>query len=118
MHGPGEAVQRHIASFERGDVDAVLTDYAEDAAIQTQNGTVQGRSALRDLFESPLPLIPPGTDILVDHFSVAGDVVFITWHAEADDFSIPLVADTHVARNGKIVAQTVAVHFESSGRTR
>lgn len=114
MGDPEEVVRRHIASFERGDIEAVLRDYAEDAAIQTQNGVIQGRETLRELFESLLELLPPGTDIQIDHFSVAGDVVFNTWHVETDDLSIPLVADTHIVRDGKIVAQTVAVHVEAS----
>lgn len=95
----------------------MLHDYAEDAVVQAQNGTIRGRDALRELFESILQLLPPGTDIVIDTFSVAGDVVLVTWHADTDDFSVPLAADTHVVRDGKIVAQTVAVHVDGPGRT-
>lgn len=111
--GPEAVVRRHIAAFERGDLDAVLHDYAEDAVVQTHNGTIRGRGALRELFESTLQLLPPGTEIMIDTFSVAGDVVLVTWHADTDDFSVALAADTHVVRGGKIIARTSAVHVDA-----
>ena len=110
MPSAEDVVRRHIAAFERGDVAEVLEDYGPDAVIQTPNEIVRGQDALRGWFAGVLELLPPGTTH-IDSVSAEGEVVLVTWHAQTNEFALPLGADTHIVRDGKIHTTTVAYHL-------
>ena len=107
MPSAEDVVRRHIAAFERGDVADILDDYTPDALIQTPHEIVRGRDALHTWFTGVLELLPPGTTH-IDSISAADEVVLVTWHAQTDAFALPLGVDTHIVRDAKIHATTVA----------
>ena len=110
MPSEEDVVKRHIATFESGDVAEVLADYAPDAVIQTPTETVRGHDALHAWFSGVMALLPPGTSH-IDSISAEGEVVLVTWHAQSDEFAIPLGVDTHIVRDAKIQTTTVAFHL-------
>ena len=106
-----DVVQQHIEAFRTRDVDVIVADFAEDVVVQTPYEVVRGRDELRTWFGGILDLLPPGTETVVDSVSSVDDVVLVTWHADTDAFSLPLVVDTHIVRDGKIAATTMAYHL-------
>lgn len=55
---PAQIVQRHISSG--GNIDAIMQDYADDAVVFQQGRAVQGKPAIRALFERMFPPRPAG----------------------------------------------------------
>ena len=98
-------LDHHNATLEAGDVDGIMEDYTEDSVfISNLGGVTKGLEAIRGVFAmSPGSL--PDVEFGVEH--VDGEIAFVTWQAEG----IPLGTDTFVVRDGKIVAQTVVLHF-------
>ena len=62
MHVPGATMKmdakafldRHMAAFSAGDVDALVEDYTDASVMITQDATLRGRDALRDFFSGLL----------------------------------------------------------------
>jgi hypothetical protein len=50
----------------------------------------------------------PGTVFSMQQQSVAGDYAYVVWTAETAENVYELGTDTHVVRDGKIVAQSFA----------
>ena len=46
---PAEIVQRHVSSG--GNIDAIMADYADDAVVLQNGRAIQGKPAIRKLFE-------------------------------------------------------------------
>jgi ketosteroid isomerase-like protein len=102
-------LDHHLQCFGAGDLNSILSDYAPDAVMFTQGGTLRGANALSELFQ---PLFAefgkPGASFDIQLQSVEGDVAYIVWTAETADNSYELGTDTFVVHDGKIVAQTFA----------
>ena len=47
---PAEIVQRHVGSG--GNIDAIMADYADDAVVLQNGRAIQGKAAIRQLFET------------------------------------------------------------------
>ncbi len=95
-------LDRHMHTLLAGDVDGVLADYADDAALISAERIVRGREGLRAMFSN----IPPGS---FEGFTVTkevceGEIGLIEWTSKHVGFG----TDTIVVRDGKIIAQTVA----------
>ena len=98
-------VNQHLDALRSGDVDRILADYADDAALFHPEGTVKGKGELRPFFEA----IVPALDGMLANFEIVrqssdGEVCFLFWKSDATPFS----SDTYLVRDGKIAAQTVA----------
>lgn len=106
-------VAHHLEAMMSGDIDAVLSDYAEESILYTPNGPVRGLQELRSEFEAFLGSLPPG---MVEALEIVkkdaeGEVAYILWKAEP---FAPLGTDTFIVRDGKIVVQTFAAYMPSS----
>ncbi len=98
-------LDHHNATLEAGDVDGIMEDYTEDSVfISNLGGVAKGLEAIRGVFAMSAGKMPD-VEFGVEH--VDGEIAFVTWKAEG----IPLGTDTFVVRDGKIVAQTVVLHF-------
>src|SRR3954462_9441626 len=96
-------------ALARGDMDAVMADYAEDAVLCTPVGAARGLAQIRAAVEPfATKLMPPGSQLKVLQQVIDGELVYLTWSGESPRFRIPMGTDTFIIRNGKIVAQTVA----------
>jgi ketosteroid isomerase-like protein len=104
-----EVLHNHLHSFGRGDLDGILSDYATDAILFTQDGPLKGRDAIRPLFVAMLAEFgKPGARFNLRQQSVEGDYAFIVWTAETADNVYELATDTLHVRGGKIAAQSFA----------
>jgi ketosteroid isomerase-like protein len=102
-------LDRHLAAFAAGDLDALLSDYSEASILFTAGGPLVGIGAIRG-FMSPLftEFAKPGAKFDLARMDVAGDVGFIVWSAKTADNVYELATDTFVVRDGKIAFQTFA----------
>ncbi|EUA54347.1 snoaL-like domain protein [Mycobacterium intracellulare 1956] len=96
----------HGAALAAGDLDEILTDYAEDSVLITPAGVARGRQAIRRVFAQLLADIPDANwDLKTQRFD--GDVLFLEWAADSAASRVDDGVDTFVFRDGVIAAQTV-----------
>ena len=107
-------LDRHLAAFSAGDVDALIEDYTDDSVMITQDATHTGRAAIRVFFSGLLAEhFTPGTyDFTMDVVTFEGDTVYIVWHASCASAEVVLATDTFVLRDGKIATQTFTAKME------
>ncbi len=105
---PESILAHHLEALGQGNIDAILSDYSEDAIIFAPHGIIRGLAAIRAAFEgfvknSPPELLPAFKIVRQD---IDGEIAFILW--EAKPF-IAMATDTFVIRDGKIAVQTYAI---------
>jgi ketosteroid isomerase-like protein len=104
-----EVLDHHLNAFGEGDLEDILSDYAADAVLFTQNGTLKGVDAIKPLFEALFAeFSKPGVTFEMPTQAVEGEYAYIVWTAETPDNSYELGTDTFVVRNGQIVVQSLA----------
>ncbi len=98
-------LDHHMEALDAGDLDGLLGDYTEESVfISNLGGVVKGLEGIRAVFAVAAGATP-GFEQAVEH--VDGEVGYIVWKAE----NIAFGTDTFVIRDGKILVQTVALHF-------
>ncbi|GAA3580593.1 nuclear transport factor 2 family protein [Kribbella ginsengisoli] len=103
-------MEHNMEAFARGDLDAVVADYADDAVVVNDLfGIARGRSEILALFEKLLSEVFPPDRVTVEHIAqvITGGIAFYTWRANNVTFG----TDTFVVEDGKIVLQTFAAQF-------
>ncbi len=95
----------HMSALGRGDLPALMADYAEDAALITMDTVYEGKGAIQGYFVGAFTAFP-GMRITGTGERVRGDVVLCTWTAEAEKAKIPVGVDTFIIREDKIRLQT------------
>jgi len=109
-------VERHWQALVRGDVSALLADYAEAAVLITgATGVVKGRAAIGDLLTYFVSAILPaaGTAFSLDLKHAEGGLGYIVWKAESGTHRIAFSSDTFVVIDGLITMQTSAGSVDS-----
>jgi ketosteroid isomerase-like protein len=109
---PTELVNRHMAAAGKGDVDAMMADYADDAVALQASGASQGKPAIRAVFERLFPKPVAGAApaaggapaMKVTRIWVEGNIGFVTWTMGALNGT-----DEFLVRNGKIAVQAVFI---------
>jgi ketosteroid isomerase-like protein len=103
---PQEIFAHHASALMAGDVDEILTDYADDAVLITPAGAVRGKDGVRKAFEGILADLPDATwDVPTQVFE--DDVLFIEWSAVAEASRVTDGVDTFVFAGDSIRVQTV-----------
>lgn len=120
---PEQVVRHHFAVIAARDLDAVVSDYADDAVVITANGVVHGKEGVRATFAQLLRGPQPGArvaaargeragpQILVSHFT--RDVGWLIWAQNAGKPNELRGVETYLVRDGRIELETVgtvAVH--------
>ena len=109
MRTPEQVVTHHLAVFTAHDVEGILSDYADDAIFISSRQTVQGKVALRRLFESfsasgsgkaPAPVFEATV-------TSEGDVGYEHWVSNPGEPGSMAGTDAFVVRHGKILFHTV-----------
>ena len=103
-------VRHHLSAFlEEQGLDAILSDYSDDAFLLSEGGAYCNKFAIRGFFEGFIAALPPGaiSRFTLRTLRVQADVAYITWDAGVE---MTLGTDTFVVRQGKIVAQTFAMY--------
>ena len=106
---PEQVVKHHLDAFTHHDLDAVLSDYADDAIFIAPKQTVQGKAALRKMFESFFANGNPKTPAAVFEAKVTsdGDVGYEHWVMNPGRPGSMEGTDAFVVRHGKILFHTV-----------
>jgi hypothetical protein len=96
-------------TFSDGDLEALVSDYSPDAVLFTPNGPLKGHDPIREFFRALIKEFgQPGTTFSMQLQSIDGDFGYALWSAETADNVYEMATDTHVVRDGKIVAQSFA----------
>ena len=103
---PQEVFQHHAETLIAGDLEGIVSDYADDAVLITPDGVRQGKDGVREGFVKLLGELPQAewqvpTQIFHD------DLLFIEWSATSKDARVEDGVDTFLFRDGLIRAQTV-----------
>ncbi|HEY5956082.1 MAG TPA: nuclear transport factor 2 family protein [Polyangiaceae bacterium] len=106
-------VNNHLQSFSRGDVDAIMADYAERAVFYTPDGALRGKAAIRAFFEQLLLSFPPGSTFEITKQIFDANLAYLVWAGESQKLRIPLATDTILLENGRIVQQTFAAQIHA-----
>jgi ketosteroid isomerase-like protein len=103
---PQEVFQHHAEVLIAGDIEGLVSDYADDAVFITPDGTRHGKDGVRKAFETLLADLP-NAEWAVPTQIFEGDVLFIEWNATSQSTRADDGIDTFVFRDGLIRAQTV-----------
>jgi hypothetical protein len=95
-----------LVSLGKGDVAATMEDYDQNAVLITPQEVISGTQALTVHFTKSAKILPPDSKVEMIDKKCVGNVAFVVWKAENDNFSIPFASDTFVIENEKIVSQT------------
>jgi len=116
MTSTKEVVDYHRTSFAEGNLDGILSGYAEDAVLFTPEGALMGAEAMKPFIRAMFAEFgKPGATSTVQHQSVEGDYAYTLWTAETADNVYEFGTDTFVVREGKIVAQSFAAKLVPKG---
>ena len=95
-------VRHHAEVLGAGDLDAIMSDYADNAVfIADTSGAIVGAAAIRSYLSTPSEL----SGIEPNALHVEGDYLYVRWTADG----VRLGTDTFVVSGGKIVLQTVTI---------
>jgi ketosteroid isomerase-like protein len=103
-------VRNHLQAFvEQKGIDAILSDYDDNARFHSEAKMYQGKQEIGEFFAGFIAALPAGATkrFALRTLRVDGELAYITWSAGRE---IPLGTDTFVVRNGKIVSQTFAAY--------
>lgn len=104
-----EVLQRHVKCFFEGDLEGIVSDYSADAVLFTPNGPLKGHASIREFFRGLIEEFgQPGTTFSMQLQSIDGEFAYSLWSAQTADNVYQMATDTHVVRDGKIVAQSFA----------
>jgi hypothetical protein len=106
QRSPQEIFAHHADVLIKGDIDGIVSDYADDAVFITPAGIRQGKDGVREGFEELLAAVP-NADWDVPVTLYVNDLLFIEWSARSAGSSVSDGVDTFVFRDGLIRAQTV-----------
>jgi hypothetical protein len=93
-----QVLQDHMASLMRGDLPAIMADYAEDAVLMT----------LETFFLNGLGAMP-NMRMGSAGVQVHGEFALVAWSAEFDGGAIPHGVDTFFIHDDRIHVQTVVM---------
>jgi ketosteroid isomerase-like protein len=104
-----EVLRRHVKCFFDGDLEGIVSDYSADAVLFTAGGPLKGHDPIREFYRALMKEFgQPGTTFALQLQSIDGDFAYALWSAETADNVYEMATDTHVVRDGKIVAQSFA----------
>jgi ketosteroid isomerase-like protein len=107
MASTKDVLDHHLKCFGEGDLEGILSDYAQGAVLFTPDGPLRGADAIRPLFQAMVAeFAEPGASFSMKQQFVEGDYAYILWTAETADNVYEVGTDTFVVRDGKIMAQS------------
>ncbi len=102
-------IRRHMEAWQRGDVSALLADYADDAVMMsTAVGAVVGKAAIAAMYEQVFETLfrPEDTKLEVTSEIVSGEYALVHWTATTSSMRTKGGFDSYALRGGKIAAQS------------
>ncbi len=103
---PQEVFDHHGQALMAGDLDGIVSDYADDAVFITPAGVLRGKDGVRQGFVKLLDDLPDAKWELPTML-FEDDVLLLEWKAESAKTRADDGIDTFVFRDGLIRVQTV-----------
>jgi SnoaL-like domain len=103
---PQEVFQHHAEALGAEDIDAIVSDYADDAIFMTPDGVLRGKDGVRGAFEK-LTSEVPGARWELPTQLYEDDILLLEWKATSSESNVEDGIDTFVFRDGLIRVQTV-----------
>lgn len=103
---PQEVFQHHAEALGAEDIDAIVSDYADDAVFITPNGVLRGKDGIREAFVKLTSEVPSAEWELPTQL-YQDDVLLLEWKATSASSKVEDGIDTFVFRDGLIRVQTV-----------
>src|SRR4051812_43230270 len=104
-----EVLERHVKAFFEGNLERIVSDYSADAVLFTPSGPLKGHDPIREFYRELIREFgQPGTTFSMQVQSIDGEFAYAVWSAETAGNVYEMATDTHVVRDGKIVAQSFA----------
>lgn len=103
---PQEIFQHHAEALGAEDIDAIVSDYADDAIFMTPEGVLRGKEGVRRAFER-LTSEVPGARWELPTQLYEDDIMLLEWKATSSASRVEDGIDTFVFRDGLIRVQTV-----------
>lgn len=103
---PQEVFEHHGEALMAGDLDGIVSDYADDAVFITPAGVLRGKDGVRQGFVQLLDDLPNAKWELPTML-FQDDVLLLEWKAESAKSKADDGIDTFVFRDGLIRVQTV-----------
>ncbi len=106
----------HLESLEKGDLDAVMSDYSESSVVLTPDGPLRGLEEIRTLFSKIIKdMLPPGSEVEMLRQDIEDEIAYTVWRGSSESYNFLIGTDTFVIRYGKIVYQTFAAQIQPKG---
>jgi hypothetical protein len=103
---PQEVFEHHGEALMAGDLDGIVSDYAEDAVFITPEGVRRGKDGVRQGFVKLLDDLPTA-EWELPTMLFEDDILLLEWKAESAKTKADDGIDTFVFRDGLIRVQTV-----------
>jgi ketosteroid isomerase-like protein len=103
-------VGKHTRAMAKGDMEGVLSDYAEGSVVYWAEGASRGLEEIQGFVQTFFDTVPEGfwknAKTLQAVFD--GQVGYTLWESAG----VPIGTDTYIVRDGKIMVQTFAMLVE------
>jgi ketosteroid isomerase-like protein len=110
---PREVFAHHAQALAAGDLDEIVTDYADDAVLISSRGVMRGKDGVRAVFAKLLDDVPDADwDLKTEIYE--GDVLFLEWVADDAATRVDDGVDTFVFGDGMIRVQTL--HYSAHAK--
>jgi ketosteroid isomerase-like protein len=104
-----QVLNQHLTAFVEGQgIDAILSDYHDDAVFLTPQAVYRGKRAIREFFLSFMANLPAGASdsFELNRIEIDEGLGYIVWSVNG---AVSLGTDTFIVREGKIAQQTFAM---------
>jgi ketosteroid isomerase-like protein len=101
---PSDVVNHHMSVVNTGDMDALMSDYADDAVVLQAGTAVQGKATITTTLTRLFGPDAPKMNIVPVKVWQEGDVGFVDWTANGGALK---GQDSFLVKNGKIEVQAV-----------
>jgi ketosteroid isomerase-like protein len=102
-----DAFRDHGRAVNSGDLQAILSDYADDAVILTAQGPLEGKAGVETFLAQALSLLPQ-VQVSARQTVISGNALLVWWSAESPAGRIDDGVDSFVYENGLIKLQSAS----------
>jgi hypothetical protein len=110
---PQEIFEHHGQALIAGDLDGIVSDYADDAVFITPDGIMRGKEGVRQGFVKLLKDLP-SAEWELPTMLFEDDILLLEWTAKSASAKADDGIDTFVFRDGLIRVQTVRYTLQST----
>lgn len=106
-------IGHHLEALKNGDINELMLDYTASSVLITPQRILSNFNEITALFSKFMTdVLPPGCDFELSKKIINGNIAYLIWTAESDNYRIPFGTDTFIIGDGKIDTQTVAMVLE------